>query len=160
MFDGAQASAFTFQREAFADVIDEGRPVLAVQWEEAGETDAGEFALSEGRYVKMDQVGALRIYTVRHNGRFVGYVSLFVFVGMHAAAKAGVSDALYILPEFRRPMISLRLMRYAEAALRSEGVTVIHMSVNERFPGLGRLLEFMGYKPISRTFTKVLNHAA
>jgi GNAT superfamily N-acetyltransferase len=160
MFNASSASAFSFQREAFAAVIDEARPMLAAQWIEAGQTEAGEFALADDRYLAMERVGALRIYTVRHHGVLVGYVSLFVFTGMHAAARAGISDALYVLPAFRRPMVSLRLMRHAEAALLAEGVTVIHMQVNERFPGLGRLLDFMGYKPVSRTFTKVIDHAA
>lgn len=159
MFDGASKSAYTFQRETFAGVIDEGRAMLAWQWTEAGETGAGEFRLSEDRYLAVDKAGGLRIFTVRHNGALIGYATLFVFFGMHAAAKAAISDALYILPEFRRPGVSMRLVRFAERSLRAEVVDVIHMSVNDRFPGFGRLLEHMGYHPISRTLTKVLRHA-
>jgi GNAT superfamily N-acetyltransferase len=159
MFDGMTASAFTFQREAFADAIGEARLMLDRQWTEAGEIGVGSFRLAEDRYVAADSAGLLRVFTARHHGMLVGYVSLFVIVGMHAEARCAVSDALYILPEFRRPMVSMRLVRFAEDAICAEGVKLIHMNANERFPGFGRMLEHMGYGAISRTYAKVLNHA-
>lgn len=158
MFDGASPSSFTFQVERFADVIDEARALSNRQWQEAGETGAGEFHLADNRYLAADNAGSLRIFTARHRGAFIGHATFFVFVGMHAAVKAAISDTLYIFPEFRRPGVSIRLIRFAEGILTGEGVEVIHMNVNERFPGFARLLDHLDYKPISRTFTKVIRH--
>lgn len=160
MFDGMSQSAYTFQREAFADVIGEGRPVLARQWIESGEQGVGELRLDDDRYLTMDRAGLHRLFSVRHRGEFIGYASMFVFVGMHAAAKAAVADALYLVPEHRRPGLSMRLVAHVERALIAEGVTVIHWEVNARFPGFGRILERLGYKPISTTHAKVMPHAS
>lgn len=160
MFDGASGSAYTFQREEFSDVIEEARVMLDQQWDEAGEYGVGELRLSEDRYIAMQKGGFLRIVTARHNGRLVGYASMFVFEGMHAAAKAMVSDALYLLPPYRRPGVSMRLIRHVETLASAEGVTVIHWHANARFPGFGRLLTFMGYSAISTTHAKVQVHAA
>lgn len=159
MFDGASGSAYAFQREKFSSVIDEAREMLGQQWIEAGEGGVGELRLSEDRYNAMDALGMLRIVTVRHLGKLIGYASIFVFSGMHADAKAMVSDALYLLPAHRRPGVSMRLVRYVEAMGRDEGVNVIHWQANSRFPGFGRLLQFMGYPPISSIHAKVLQHA-
>lgn len=160
MFDGAPVSSFTYRRELFDAVIDEGRPILARQWEEAGEAVVGPFGMNEDRYRMMEKAGALRIYVVRNDEAIVGHLTMFVFMGMHAEAKAALMDAMYILPEFRRPFVSIRLVRFAERDLARSGVSVVHMNSNERFPGFARLLGFLGYHPISRTHAKVLNNAS
>lgn len=157
MFDGTPRSAFAFRRETFASTIDEAMPLLKAQWIEAGETDATDFALATDRYLTMERAGALRIYTARHHGTFVGFASYFVFQGMHATGKkAAISDAIGVSPAFRLPTVALRLVRFAETMLRDDGVTVMHTSENVRFPGLGRILEHMGHTLVSRTYAKVL----
>lgn len=160
MFDGASRSAFSFRRETFAGTIEEGLPMLKAQWIEAGETDAADFALATERYLTMERAGALRVYTVRYHGTLVGFAAYFVFHGMHAnTTKAAMSDAVGLIPAYRRPMVALRLMRFVETMLRDEDVRIMHTSDNVIFPGFGRLLEHLGHKLVSRTHAKVLTHA-
>lgn len=160
MPDGSNiASGYCFQREIFHDVIVEGMPLLVRQWQEAGEPGAGSLAMAEDRYAAMERAGMLRVFTTRRAGQLVGHATFFVFTGMHAAVRAAVLDALYLFPEHRGPRVSLRLVRHAETALQAEGVGIIHMHANERFLGFARLLQSLGYHPVSRTLAKVLNDA-
>lgn len=158
MFDGAP-STYTFQREVFAEVIDEARPMLERQWLEAGEIGVGALKLSEERYIAADKAGVLWTVTVRYRGELIGYATAFVVTGMHADAKAVVSDALYLLPPHRRPGVSMRLVKYVEGLANEKGAELVHWGCNSRFPGFGRLLEFLGYSAVSTTYAKVLAHA-
>lgn len=159
MFDGPSGSSYSFRREPFADAIIDGMPALRRQWDETGETAAGPFSLALERYEASDRAGALRIYTVRRYGEFVGYAAYFLFVGMHAAAKVAVSDAFWLDPAHRRPGVAMRLLRFVEASLRSDQVILIHTSVNADHDTAGRLLGYLGYKLESHTYAKVLKYA-
>lgn len=160
MLCGAPASAYSFQQEVFSAVIDEARAMLEQQWLESGEEGVGAFKLAEEKYNAMSAANFLRIVTVRHQGLLIGYASVFIFTGMHAAAKALVSDALYLLPAYRRPGVTMRLIKYVEVMAQNEEVAVVHWQANTRFPGFGRLLTFMGYPAISSTHAKVMSYAA
>jgi GNAT superfamily N-acetyltransferase len=160
MFDGAPRSAFSFRRETFAGTIDEALPMLSRQWIEAGEEGVGDFDLAMDRYHKAEQAGVFRVYTARHQGVFVGFAAFFVFYGMHArGTKAAMSDAFGVSPEFRRPTVAIRLLRFSESMLSMEGVKIIHFAANEAIPAAARLLEHLGYQPISRTYAKVIPNA-
>lgn len=160
MDGAAPVSAYVFCRETFDQAIAERGDALERQWDETGERDVGPFRLSEDRYRAMEKVGALRVWTVRHHGTIVGYAAFFVFFGMHnETTKAGVQDAIWLEPAHRRPGVAKRLLEFVERQLTEEGADVIHASVNEEHNSMGRLLEYLGYKPISRTYAKVLTHA-
>ena len=96
------------------------------------------------------------MYTVRDGGKLVGFAAYFVFDGLHAEnSKGAVSDAFGVIPEYRRPGVAMRLLRFAESELRGEGVNVMHTQTNNAFPGGGRLLNHLGHHAISQTHAKV-----
>jgi GNAT superfamily N-acetyltransferase len=161
MFDGVPGPGLTFARESFAAALASGGyELVARQYAEAGHVEAGPFHLNHDFYQAADQMDRLRIYIARVESRPVGFASYFVFFGAHASGtKVALGDAFGVLPEWRRPFVALRLLRFAEQQLTLEGVRAMHTQDNERFPGGGRLLERLGHKPISRTYVKVLNDA-
>lgn len=162
MFDGSTGSAFSFQRETFTSGVAEAIPFARRQCEEAGE-DPKEFPFDPAydRYESAERNGILRCYTVRHHGSYAGHAIFFVFYGMHSKGiKAAVSDMFWLAPEYRRPGVAKRLLQFVERELALEGVVIMHTQAREDPPVAGRLLEHLGHKLISRTYSKTLNRTS
>lgn len=160
MFDGASKSAYTFQRETFAGTVDEAAPYFQAQWEEGAQNQAVmPLSIAIDRYLAAERAGIFRVYVVRHHGIYVGYASYYVISPMNSAhIKVAISDKLWIDKPHRAPGVAMRLVRFVEGQLRSEGdISLMHTEAPEYSTGLGRLLAHMGHKPVSHTFAKVLH---
>lgn len=145
------------QAEFLSDFWHEAQPLFAAHWREIAHYQDIELAPDQEFYFSQEQVGNLRCYTARDSGRLVGYVVFFVRRNPHyMLSRQAAQDVLFLLPEYRRGMTGVRLLRLAEERLKAEAVQVVYHHV-KRTNKVGELLERLGYEPIDVIFGKRLD---
>lgn len=148
----------TLQREAFADVIAEARPLLVEHWLEIAHYQDIPLAVNEPGYSRIDAAGLLRIYTARRGKVLVGYACFLVDSNSHyMTSKQAKQDVLYVERSSRGAFVGIRLLKFADAALKAEGVQVVYHHVKLSHPALGVLLKHQGYEPIETIYGRRLD---
>ena len=104
------------------------------------------------KYLAMDNAGMLRIYTVRGEGKLIGYA--FFILGPHLHYRysvQAVEDALYIQPEHRG--YGKHFMVWCDNQLRECGAQVIYRGVPTT-NDYSRILLILGYKPLEQMYSR------
>lgn len=100
-------------------------------------------------YEALEDAGCLRIYTARTD-HLRGYA---VFMLSRSLRRRYLWQAQQDMLHAESPMVTRALLKYAEEALREDGVRLIYQSGPM---GFGRLLELFGYREFSRLHAKTL----
>ena len=116
----------TFRPESLARVWDEALALAPAHWDQAGHPECA-FRLDRSLYERMEEAGALRLFTVREDAtaRLLGYASFFVGPHPHSAVLQASQDALYLMPEARQGWTALSFLRFLDAQLAAAGVDLI-----------------------------------
>ena len=146
-----------YQAERVSDLWDEVMPLLQAHWHEVAHYPDIPLDPAMEEYDRMEAQGMIRCFTVRDCGRLVGYVAFFVRRNLHYQSSIqAMQDVLFLLPEYRRGMTGVRLIRHAERRLAAEGVNVVYHHA-KRTNKVGELLERLGYELIDQIHGKRLN---
>ncbi len=148
----------TVQEERFSDVIEEVQPLLTRHWEEiALYKDIIPLSPNYARYSEMEAKRRLCVVTARFEGELVGYACFIVDASLHYSTILwAVSDVIWLAPEHRGAKMGNELLDYAELALLSRGVVVVHVVAKTAHPALGALLDRRGYSVTETIHAKVL----
>jgi GNAT superfamily N-acetyltransferase len=153
-------SKLMFQVEPFSAVIDEAVPLLQRHYEEIALNKATTpLAPDWSAYATLEAAGFLHIVTARDEGKLVGYSAYIVGQrNLHYDFQMAETDIFYLAPEYRKGMAGVALLKFSETSLRAIGVQRI-VTKTKLSPehDLGPLLERLGFSPIERVYTKVLN---
>ena len=146
-----------YARETSATVLDEIKPLLAAHWREITHYPDIALDVDYERFLAAEKRGALRIFTARNNGELAGY-AIFL-VGPSSRSKQSIQalqDVLYLDPEYRRGRIGMHLIKFADDALRAEGVQVSiqHVKAAHDF---GPLLARLGYELVDLVYSRRLD---
>lgn len=113
--------------------------------------------LDHERYLKMDELGLMHVVTARDGSRLVGYIICFVMPHMHykSSGLVALADMYFLLREYRKGGLGLRMFREMERGLKARKVIRAHMSckVHENHT---KLFEGMGWTLTDLTFSKLL----
>jgi GNAT superfamily N-acetyltransferase len=116
--------------------------------------------LDHERYLAMDAMGAMHIVTARDGAKLVGYIICFVMPHFHykSSGLTALADMYYILHEYRKGGLGVRMFKEMERGLKERGVIRAHMSckVHEDHT---RLFQAMGWRLTDLTFSKLLVEA-
>ena len=148
----------TFQQERVSDLWDEVMPLLIRHKDEV--CHYKDFVLNPDveSYEAIERAGGMRCYTARLNGDLIGYCALFVKHNLHYRDSVqALQDVLFILPEHRGSRAGLKLIRFCEERLRSEGVQVIMQHLKLATPKTVELFGKMGYEEIDVIMGKRLD---
>lgn len=119
------------QEENLKDCIEEMKPLLAEHYKEvAVYQDKIEFNPDYERYLDMNVLGFVRVFTIRDEGKLVGYSLYLLNPNIHYKDHLyAVNDVIYVDPEYRGSTAAYRLMKLSEKTLKAAGVSVmtIHM---------------------------------
>lgn len=114
--------------------------------------------IDEDKYDELADDGKLHIVTVRRNGRLVGYHLTIVAAHLHYKSTLhGFTDVYWIAPECRHGIVGLRMFQHVDNCLKAFGVrkrftaVKLHMHLDQ-----GRLLEYLGYQPVERLYSKLI----
>ncbi len=147
----------TYQTERlFPDLFFEMKPLLERHWDEIALKEAfGPVDIDENGYRALHDCGMLHITTARDGGALIGYAVYFVMHNFHYKTRTvAESDVFFLLPEYRKGLAGVRLLREADRAL-SEIADVIVNKVKAAHD-CGRIFERMGYQLAEKQFMKVV----
>jgi GNAT superfamily N-acetyltransferase len=134
-------------REAYSDVIEEGKPILEEHWRELAFYPDIPLDPDYDVYAALEKQNLISIYTVRVRGELVGYAIYFVRKHHHYRTVSwAVSDIILVRKNFRNYGIGTALFAFAENDLRAQGVQVMHTTTKYCHPELGMLLQSRGHQ--------------
>lgn len=107
------------------------------------------------RYNQYDKLGWLITFTVRDEGRMIGYSLIYVTPSMHTQQTIATEDTIFLLPEYRKGRNGLRFHQFVETELLNLGVKEIIVTAK---PGSAacRILDYMGFQVINHQYSKHL----
>lgn len=149
----------TYQREMGTAIVDEAMPLLRRHWMEV-EAAMGEQLDPDLVAIKSAIMhGDMRVYSVRDDGKLVGYLAFLLSAGHlhYAKVKLAMQDVLYVEPA-HRGAASILLMLEAERDLRAAGIDLVGQVEKVRAP-LGKLLSRLGYQHEENLWIKRLRAA-
>lgn len=146
-----------FEREKLMDWFDEAMPLFEKHFSEVSHFQDIALDINKESYRQIEEAGVLRTYTVRKDGKLVGYSIYFVKANIrYQKSVQAVQDVLFIDPDHRG--VGRKLIEFADRQLQAEGVQVVYHHVKTK-PELnfGPLLERMGYQHVDQIYAKRLD---
>jgi len=145
---GAEAMAVKYQQEFLDSVVDDIRPLLESHWEEVAlNKEKIKINPDWDTYYALQEQGKLDIFTARDEGVLVGY--FVVFVSQHIHYKDHLfanNDLIYLAPSHRKGFTGVNLVKFAEACLKEDGVSVLTVNTTNRKP-FDNILRYLGFSP-------------
>jgi len=107
-------------------------------------------------YAKLEDLGLVKIFTARDNGKLVGYLWVILSPNLHSKGTTVASDdGLFVSKEYRGKQVAQDLIRFTEQCLKEDGLKVFCISGTHENP-IGPLMNRMGYTAIETKYQKVL----
>jgi len=138
---------------SMVEFLAEVEPLLVQQWRElAADQERVPMVPDYAVYLGLWQAGACHVVTARDDGKLAGYIVFFVRCHPHyATTLMAFADSFYVLPEYRKSLLALRMVKHAIADLKRCGVQVVHCYAKP-FNNLGKVLEYAGMTPTETTY--------
>ena len=151
------ASEPTFQRERLADLLEEIGPLLVAHWQEVAPYQDIPVKPRIEHYLKVDDLGMLRCFTLRQDGKLIGYAIFFAVESLQSeGVKVAKHEVLYIAPEHRLGMRGMKLVHDCDQELRMEGITIVQHTVRPTCD-YSEMLERLGYELTNTEYSRRLD---
>jgi hypothetical protein len=145
----------SYQREPLEPVMWEAKPLLERHWAEVAHFKDIALEPDVELYRKLEESGALRVYTMRKDGELTGYAVFMVKTNLHyRQSLQAQQDILYVDPGER--LAGAFFIMYCDEQLRAEGVQAVYHHVKMAID-FGPLLARLGYTPIETIWCKRLD---
>lgn len=147
----------TYQQEALVSVVRDVTELARLDWEEINHDDeAYPFDPDWDLYEILEGSGALSIFTARDDGKLVGYFSVVKSPSLHSKGKfIFCNDVIYLHKDYRKGFVGVRLFKFVEECLKSDGCTNLQVIFTEQYD-ITSLLTRLGYSHIESKFEKKL----
>lgn len=148
--------------ETWKSIAGEIEAVAAFHWEELA-LDKLLFKrdLDHTQYNVLDEMGRLQITAAREDGKLIGYIVCFVMphhLHYMSSGPVALADMYFILREYRKGGLGVRMFAEMERGLKDRGVIRAHMSCKTHEPH-NELFARMGWSHTDDTFSKLLVEA-
>lgn len=147
-----------FQREEWSTALPELRLLFARLWDDvAVDKDRFTAQCDEEKYAKLDEQRILHLVTARDGEKLAGYFLVFVTPNAHyeGVGDMAFTDMYYVLPQYRRGNIGLRLFAFMEETLRKRGAVKFYTS-HKIHHDRSALLKLRGFVATDIVYSKVL----
>lgn len=146
-----------YRRECLLTTKEDCLPLISAHWEEiALNKSTIKLDPDWDEYARLDRNGHLRIFTARDGAKLVGYFVLIVNRSLHYKNHLfAVNDILFMDKDYRKGSVAMRLLKFAEKAMRDEGVSLVMVNTKVHQP-FDPLMERLGYNLIERIYSKNL----
>ena len=146
-----------YQQDFLSNVELECQSLIEQHWEDiALNKDTIKLNPDWEAYHSLEESGGLKVFTARESGLLVGY--FVVIVGYHLHYKDHLfasNDIIYLHKDYRKGFAGIKLIKFAEACLKEDGVSVLTINTKLHMP-FGKLLQRLKFKPIEETYSKYL----
>ncbi len=145
-----------YAKEPFSDELcKEIAPLNELNWGETSHRQDIPLAPDMGKYKLLDELGFIAIFTARRNGKLLGYCVMLISTMTHSKDQVYASqDVVYIDPKHRG--FGPYFIKWCDEELAIAGVSEIFRGSSEIL-NCGKLLERIGYKPVSRLYSRRLS---
>lgn len=147
-----------FQQEFFYNCMPELAPLFLAEWEEIIKDYPTEQELSPAwdKYVQMEMMGTMVLFTARSEGKLIGYVISIIHPHLHFSQTLyAFIDAFYVTPDQRIDEIPEGLLSENTAFLAQQGVKRENISLPASAWQI-RLMKKLNYDRVECTFAKWL----
>lgn len=145
-----------FRRERFDVLLVEAMPLIAANFDEMKQCNSDALALMTNLYNKLEDIDALRLYTVRtDNGILIGYRSLALTRHQHTGKLVARCDALYVTPS-ERGLLGSQLLDWSDQELANEGITEVYQAHKPEIRDLSALFSRHGYEQVEVLYSRKL----
>lgn len=143
----------SFHSEYFVEAFNDIKWLLQFHFEEVPQF-SGPLELDVSTYLQMEEDGIYKLYTVRCDGKLVGYAGFVLYRNLHHASQVHASQDVLFIKKSHRGHGS-KFIRYCEQSLKAAGVHVIlqHVPVTKDW---SKILTRSGYKELETTYFKEL----
>jgi hypothetical protein len=150
-------SAYTFQQEGAAAIIDEGFELLNEHYEEIYTFEDIELKPDFEMYLQAEANGSLRVFTVRSEDKALqGYAVFFVSKNPHHKDSIqAVQDVVFIRKSHRG--FGGSFLAWCDEQFKLEKIQAVYHHVNLDH-NWGPMLEKMNYKPVEMIYVKRLDY--
>ena len=149
--------AIKYQQEFLDGVVGDAKHLLEQHWEEiALNKDKIKVNPDWDAYYALQEQGKLDIFTARDDGILVGY--FVVFVSQHIHYKDHLfakNDLIYLAPSYRKGFVGVNLIKFAEKALKEDGISVMVINTKNHKP-FHKLMLFLGFSPSETLYSKYI----
>lgn len=148
--------ALSYKEELFEDMISEAIPLFYAHWEEvANHQDIRPLDIDYAQYIQLNRMGLVRFFTVRDEGKLIGYISLKVSNNPHYKTwKYAVSDVYYLDPAYRKTGTSVEFFSKIEEWLKSMDVKSV--TIQDKIDhSHEKFFNSLGFKTVEQVYEKV-----
>lgn len=140
---------------SFESHFDQMLPLMQSHFNEISYHTDYEFAPNKSLYVEAEKQGKMKLFVVKSGDSLIGYSTYFINKHNHVAILQAHQDSIYLKPDYRRHGIGKVLMQFAENIFKSLGVSVVFVSVSDKYDYSDMLIP-MGYKSVEKLYARSL----
>lgn len=144
-----------FQLQPVNAVLEEMAPLAEKHWNEVAHYKDIPLSPNVEQYLKLEELGLLRVYTARDGDRLVGYLVFFINYHMHYMSSLQANqDVFFVDPEYRG--FGSQFLMWCHEQLKKEGVQVVSQHIKAKH-NFGPMLERLGYELVDLIYLKRLD---
>ncbi|MBV8666745.1 MAG: GNAT family N-acetyltransferase [Burkholderiaceae bacterium] len=136
----------SFQREIVYDFMGDCQELLKLHYQELTRNkEVVSLNPIWEKYAALEKAGLIALFTARDDGQLVGYSAFIVQPHLHyAETLIAQNDVLFLHPDYRKGMTGIKLIKYSERELKTQGVRKIvwHAKMDTVFR---KILNRLGY---------------
>jgi len=152
--DRGEIEGVTFQTEPFARFYADAEPLFREHLVQTGQAPDDHTRKNLPLLQRLDEVGALHVFTSRMNGRMFSYLVSVVAPSLDSPGETLAEQTLFFAdPSF--PGLGMKTQRAAVADLKARGVDRVLMRAGHRGSGprLGAMFRRIGAEPFGQLWT-------
>ena len=150
-------SNISYQEEWYDEVVEDIKPLIEDHWEEIA-LNKEKIKLNPDweMYEALNSIDRLRIFTVRDEGKLIGYYIVIINKHLHYTDHVfAMNDLIYIDDAYRGRTVAYRLIKFVEKELKESSVSVMMINMKVHSP-FDRLLEGCGFTYTERMYSKFI----
>lgn len=142
---------YTFGEAIFSETLKELHPILEANHKETGVYDLP-YNPDYDRYCALEEIDALRFFTIRFHGELVGFASFFMDVEIYQKEIVSATQSLnYVSKEHRG--IGYPFMKFCDDILKKQGVNSIWRQSTAKLD-ISKIYERMGYTFVEKSYLR------
>lgn len=144
----------TYQEDTVTSIADEGAYLIHDHWLELEESYGHAPDPDYDSYLKLEEMGVIKAFSVRDKGEMVGYATFMMTPHLHyKSVPYAINDMLFIKKSYRGRAIGSDFIKYIESNLRDNNTTIISINSKVATP-LNRLLDKLDYTHTENVYRK------
>lgn len=137
-------------------LLGEMLPMLAAHWQEVAHFKDIPLDPDLAMYMRMQESGTMRTFTVRRMSELCGYAVFFLKHNAHyKTSLQAVQDIVYLDPSIRGRQ-GLKFLKFCDEALRADNVQAVYHHVKAAH-NFGLVLQRMGYELVDLIYARRLD---